>query len=337
MLDLSALDDAALFAQPARAEQAPVAPLAAFEPDPDNPRFEEDAVAFDALVADVRARGILQPIVARRMPDGKLRIRFGERRYRAALRLALERVPYVLTEDTRQFDDYAQVAENAQRQDLQPLELASFIERKVRLGETRRAVAKKLHLDPSAVTHLLALVANPPPLIMELYQSRRCRSPQYLYELRKLHDAAPALVERFFRDAVEVDKALVMAIAEQVRQAGSVPGAAAPLPAVQGTPGTAAGAVIASDAGASGSAVPLPPRRRIGRSVLPVLRGSYRGRSLQVLLTWAPSCDGMLGVRFDDADQDEEVAIGEVTLTRLELVEQATQAGFGGTGAPSDA
>ena len=78
------------------------------------------------------------------------------------------------------------MAENEQRHALQPLELATFITKKLAAGETKRAVAAKLHLDPSAVTQLLALTGDVPATILELYHSRRCRPPLYLYELRKI-------------------------------------------------------------------------------------------------------------------------------------------------------
>jgi ParB family chromosome partitioning protein len=124
VFDLSALD--------AHLPNGPVpgaaafAPLASFEEDPDNPRFEDDPAAFELLVADVRQHGILQPVIVRRIGNGKLQIRFGARRCRAARELGLASIPYVVTEDARQFDDYSQVAENQHRANMQPLELAAF-------------------------------------------------------------------------------------------------------------------------------------------------------------------------------------------------------------------
>jgi ParB family chromosome partitioning protein len=329
MLDLSALDDAALFNRMGQRETVATAPLSTFETDPDNPRFEDDAAAFEALVTDVNARGILQPIVVRRMPDGKLRIRFGERRYRAAVRLELARIPYVITEDPRQFDDYAQVAENAQRRELQPLELAIFIERKLAQGDTRRAVAAELQVDASAITHLLALAGSPPSMIMELYQSRRCRSPQYLYELRKLHEAAPALVTNCVSTALAVDRQLIEDVSARIRLAagqGSVAGPANSIPAVSAgadrpTAGSGESCVAGKDGATRGR------RRQANRVMLPVLRGCFEGRPLCVVLTRAPSHDGMLGVRFDGADVDEEVPIGEVTLTMLMYADVASDEG----------
>ena len=206
-LDLSALDGGPSLRGGAAVEErktAPRAPLSAFEEDPDNPRTEFDDPEFADFVADVRVRGILMPVVVREI-EGKLRIRFGHRRYRAAQLLHLADLPYVVTEDERQFDDYSQVSENQKRTPLQPLELAHFIQKKLNLGEKKKDVASKIGIDASAVTHLLSLV-DAPAFLLELYHSRKCRAPHYLYELRKLHEKSPELVAERCQSADDIDR-----------------------------------------------------------------------------------------------------------------------------------
>lgn len=111
-LDLSALDDMDFLRPPKAAPgHAERAPLSSFGEDPDNPRFESMPAEFAALVENVRKHGILQPVVVRRLDNGHLRIRFGARRFRAAVQLKLADAPYVVTQVPRQFDDYAQVAQ----------------------------------------------------------------------------------------------------------------------------------------------------------------------------------------------------------------------------------
>lgn len=296
-LDLSALE---LEAPPPPAARglALVAPLSAFEEDPDKPRFEdEDAEEFALLVADVRRHGILQPVVVRRMPSQQLRLRFGHRRYRAACALQLSGLPYVVTEDPRQFDDYTQVAENQRHKPLQPLELAGFIVRKLAQGEKKREVAARLGIDASAVTHLLALV-DAPPLVLELYHGRRCRSPQYLYALRKLVEQQPGVAARHAATAAEIDRAWLASLSAEVH-ALRPPAADAP-----------AAAPPAVRAAAPGDAVP----RTISS---PRLLGNYAGRALTVLLERLPSEDGLVWVRFEEGGAVAEVPIGAVQLTAL--------------------
>jgi hypothetical protein len=114
-----------------------------------------------------------------------------------------------MTEDPRRFDGYAQVAENERRAALQPLELAALIAKRIALGESRKEVACKLGMHPSAVIYLLCLSGDVPQFLMELYHSRRCRSPQYLYRLLQLWRRNPQLVEQACAAAGEVARMVV--------------------------------------------------------------------------------------------------------------------------------
>ena len=273
-LDLSALD--IMTAAPVFV--APKAPLSSFEEDPDNPRFEFDGPDFDDFVDDVRERGILQPVVVREQPGGKLRIRFGARRYRAAVRLQLLELSYVITDDDRQFDDYSQVAENEKRKGLQPMELAKFIARKISAGSTKKEVAGRLKIDPSAVTHLLAL-ADAPNFILELYHSRKCRSPQYLYQLQKMlvkNEKSAKIVERLCTEADEIDRRLLLEIAERIDTDNS--------PAQIQQP-------VATEHTESHPGVKANNPDKIKK---PLLLGNYHGREVKVILTHRPRLEGLL-------------------------------------------
>lgn len=307
-LDLSALDVPSAPVPPRWV--APVAPLSAFEEDPGNPRFEEEGEEFDTLVEDVRQRGILQPVVVRPMPSGMLQLRFGRRRYRAACALQLPGLSYVVTEDPRQFDDYAQVAENQKHKLLQPLEMAVFIARKVSQGERKKEVAARLALDASAVTHLLALVSDPPPVLLELYHSRRCRTPQYLYDLRRLWALQPALVEARIAADDAIDRQWLVRLASEVRGRLSPAGAAT---APQRDTAPAAAAVVPT-------AHEQTPEetRQMTRLRQPRLRGCYCGRALRVVLERMPSREGLIWVHFDGEGEPVEVDIGTVQLTALQ-------------------
>ena len=98
---------------------------------------------FAALVENVRVHGILQPIVVRRLENNRLRIRSvpGVFAQRCDWDCPTRRMWCV---DPRQLDDYSQIAENERRTSLQPLELATFIAKKLAQGESKSAVATKL-------------------------------------------------------------------------------------------------------------------------------------------------------------------------------------------------
>src|SRR5438046_2816837 len=72
-------------------------------PSPFNPRKNFDKAAMAELVADVDARGILQPLVVRRTPDSTntdFEIIFGHRRFEAAKQAGLKTVPVLVREAT---------------------------------------------------------------------------------------------------------------------------------------------------------------------------------------------------------------------------------------------
>lgn len=212
-LDLSALDSA-FTDSPAQTLTAPKAPLSKFEEDPENPRTEFDDVDFEKFVKDIEERGILQPISVIEVGD-KYRIKFGARRFRAATRLNLSEIPYFIIEDVRQLDDYSQVSENEQRKNLQPLDMAMFINKKISEGAKKKEIADRLKIDPSAVTHYLSLLELP-AFLMELYHSRKCRTPQYLYQLKTLHEKNSVLVETLLVDADVIDRQSIRAITDKL-------------------------------------------------------------------------------------------------------------------------
>jgi len=342
-LDLSALDVPLVVRGPASLV-APKAPLSRFEEDPNNPRIEfDDDPDFDDFVEDIRARGILQPLIVRTFEGSdKLRIRFGARRYRAAVRIGLEEIPYVVTEDERQFDDYSQVAENERRRGLQPLELAKFIAKRLAQGEKKKEVAARLSFDPSAITHLLSLV-DAPSFLMELYHGKKCRNPQYLYELRRLHAKASEVVERRVAAAAAIDRRLVLALAEEVDSVPqpSEPGTssikAVPDAATTGAVRALAAAVNSSGGGGTRgrsyyqgvSVLQLPAhnpeneKKAAGRPPDPImikrplLLGIYHGCEVMMVLTRRPSAVGFAVVRFRDGCGDKEVSIGDIKLSLL--------------------
>ena len=93
-------------------------------PDPDQPRRSFDELSLDELSASIKEHGILQPIVVT-PHEGKYMIVAGERRYRAAERAGLTRVPALVRTLTDQHKLELSLIENLQRRDLNPIETAT--------------------------------------------------------------------------------------------------------------------------------------------------------------------------------------------------------------------
>jgi ParB family chromosome partitioning protein len=328
VLDLSMLDDAEYFRSSATRGRAERAPLSSFEEDPDNPRFESLPEEFAALVENVRLHGILQPIVVRRLENNRLRIRFGARRFRAAMQLGLPDAPYVVTEDPRQLDDYSQIAENERRTSLQPLELATFIAKKLAQGESKSAVATKLGIHPSAVTQLLCLTGDVLPFVLELYHSRVCRSPQYLYRLTKLWRIDARLVEDACAGATEVGLQLVEAIEASVKKTGTAapdPGPASttsvsPVPIERTSiespivPQTRSGS--GRENAMKGAKSRLDPKRA-SDSHRSRLFGTVDGAAIELLIFVRPSSDRRVVVRYANELIESEIDLARIVLTKV--------------------
>ena len=185
------------------------------EEDPDNPRKAFPPEAIEELAQDIALRGILQPIVVSdREVQGRYLIRFGSRRWRAAIQAGLTVVPVIFAVQAR--DAYDQVAENLKRQNLSPLELAQFIRRRVDAGESNAEVGRQLGMDLTTVAHHLALVSLPPVLDQAL-RSGRCESPRTLHELSRLHDEQPEQVAALVAGTEAITREAVASLRDAAR------------------------------------------------------------------------------------------------------------------------
>ena len=177
--------------------------------DPHNPRTEIPQADLDEMTQDIALRGVLQPIVVTPADvPGRYVVRLGSKRWQAARLAGLASVPVTLA--TSPIDGYAQVAENLKRHALSPVDLARFMDRKVQAGESNADIARQLCIDPTTVTHHLALMSLPEVLDGAL-KSGRCTSPRTLYELSKLHDEHPERVARLIDSEAAITRATVAA------------------------------------------------------------------------------------------------------------------------------
>ena len=132
------------------------------DPNPHQPRSHFDEETLASLAASVRELGVLQPILVR--PAGeRYELIAGERRWRAARRAGLSRIPAVV----RTIDDSTSleqaVVENLHRQDLNPLEEAGAYQQLIEdFGLTQDDVARRVGRSRSAVANILRLFQLPP-------------------------------------------------------------------------------------------------------------------------------------------------------------------------------
>jgi ParB family chromosome partitioning protein len=123
------------------------------------PRTRMDETTLNELADSIREQGLMQPILVRPVDGGRFEIIAGERRWRAAQRAGLTEVPALV----KNVPDHAALAlsliENIQREDLNPLEEATGLQRLIaEFGLTHEAAAKAVGRSRSAVTNLLRLM-----------------------------------------------------------------------------------------------------------------------------------------------------------------------------------
>lgn len=118
-------------------------PLTSIRPSPFNYRRQFRPAYIQELAESIKARGVLQPIKVRAIPDAQMdqferyEIIFGECRYRASKVADQEFIPAVLTEMSDDEVRLAQLAENMQREDTTPLEEAEAMAHLVRARTIR--------------------------------------------------------------------------------------------------------------------------------------------------------------------------------------------------------
>ncbi len=141
-------------------------------PNPQQPRRDFDERALEELAQSIRSSGILQPLVVR--PRGaQFEILVGERRWRAAQRAGLARVPAIVREASDAEALELALVENLLREDLNPIEAAQAYQRLLaEFGWTQEELARRLGKDRSSVANALRLLRLPAPILEDLRTGR---------------------------------------------------------------------------------------------------------------------------------------------------------------------
>ena len=142
------------------------------EPSEFQPRLHLDEARLDGLAASIRANGVVQPVVVRRTGADRYQIIAGERRWRAAQRAGLTRVPVVVKDvppgAEAQLLEWALV-ENLQREDLNPIEEATAYQRlAVEFNLTHDDIAARVGKDRSTVANTVRLLKLAPEVRAEV-------------------------------------------------------------------------------------------------------------------------------------------------------------------------
>jgi ParB family transcriptional regulator, chromosome partitioning protein len=152
----------------APAMTAAVAPERSLDVDTDllrpnkfQPRTHMDEAAIDDLARSIKSNGIIQPIVVRRVERG-YEIVAGERRWRAAQRAGLLKVPVIVRDIPEDRLLAVALIENIQREDLNPIEEAHAFRRLIdEFHLTQEQIADAVGKDRSSIANYLRLLKLP--------------------------------------------------------------------------------------------------------------------------------------------------------------------------------
>jgi len=270
-------------------------PLGDIDPDPDQPRVDFDDGSLQELATNIKDTKVNTPISVRPHPTDPDRwmINLGERRWRASVIAGKQTIPAFIDEN---LSDYDQMSENDRRTGLSSMERALFIQKRLKAGDKKAEIAKRLLIDKSSITFHLSLI-DAPACIETAYREQRLSAPRAAYDLRKLYDKHPEAVEQWCRETETISRTAIDAFAASLaRDSASLP--------------------------AKPTAKPKPkvaPKAKQKHSA-PILTVNVGSRPAAVDLSRNPSGPGSMYVRYLDDDSVSEIECSACTVVGLELV-----------------
>lgn len=182
-------------------EETNEVPIDLIDPGALQPRSVFDEAKLEELAKSIRTNGVVQPVLLRRK-GSRFELIAGERRWRAAERAGLTKIPAVVRNVSD--DKVLEIAliENIQREDLNPIEEARAYKKLIEtLGLTQETVGERVGRDRSYVTNYLRLLKLPEDL-QELLQSGRISTG---HARTLLGTDEPDIQRRIARKVIEQD------------------------------------------------------------------------------------------------------------------------------------
>jgi ParB family chromosome partitioning protein len=174
-------------------------PIEDIAPNPDQPR--QALGDLEELTASIREKGVLEPLLVRRVGT-KYQIIAGERRYRAAVEAGLGELPCVIRETSDAEMMELALIENMQRKDLTPFEEADGLRVLAETyGYTHETMAEKIGKSRSTITEALSLAAMPED-VRQLCRRADIQSKSVLLQIVRqgTPEKMTALLERLARE-----------------------------------------------------------------------------------------------------------------------------------------
>ncbi len=131
------------------------------KPNPLQPRMRFDETSIDELAQSIRESGVVQPVLVVQ-EEGHFKIIVGERRWRAAQKAGLKKIPVMIRNLPPEKQLEIAIIENIHREDLNPLEIALAYQKMSQdLNYTQQEIADKVGKDRTSITNYMRLLKLP--------------------------------------------------------------------------------------------------------------------------------------------------------------------------------
>ena len=168
------------------------------EPNKDQPRKNFNEEALNELASSIKQFGVLSPIVVVRIED-KYQIVAGERRFRAAKLAGLSTIPAIVRTLDAQNQLELSIIENAQREDLNAIELATaYAKLKEQFNMDNAQVAERIGKNKTTIINSLRLLKLPDmakKAMREHNLSEGVMRPLVTAEIEIVEEAVPKIIE----------------------------------------------------------------------------------------------------------------------------------------------
>jgi ParB family chromosome partitioning protein len=142
------------------------------DPNPYQPRTRFREEALEELAQSIRSAGIIQPIIVRPL-GARFQLIAGERRWRAAQRAGLLRIPVIVRDVPENLALEMTLVENLQREDLNPVEQARAFERLIgAFSLTQEEAAARTGKDRATIANAVRLLKLEEPILAMLEDGR---------------------------------------------------------------------------------------------------------------------------------------------------------------------
>lgn len=142
-------------------------------PNKEQPRKTFEPEGIQELANSIKEKGMLLPVVARKISEHQFEIIAGERRWRAAQRAGLQVVPVIFRDAENQDALELALIENIQRKELLPIEEAeAYGTLAVRYGLTQQEIAQKVGKERSTISNLLRLLGLAPEVKLMMRENK---------------------------------------------------------------------------------------------------------------------------------------------------------------------